>query len=279
MIKEILKATLIQVKADLRPQFKVGGLLSLLFTPILYLGIFWYSSRSGNSFSEFSLGSVLAASLIGGYASFACIQLPQEMYIEHLNGTLLRVKFLPFGIPAWMIGKIVSLSAVTIFQIVSLFVGAAFLPPDFSFSFTQYLLTLLILLIAISANTPIAFLFGTLTRNTYATLIVYAAMIGIFSLSGVVFPITLLPGWLMWVAYITPGYWAAYLTRSIFLDTGARTFFGDSLGYEWLALLLLVAWTILGFTVASFAIWRTFKKETTSVLVSRRHKVDSQLGM
>lgn len=279
MIKSILQAAFLQAKADFRPQLRGLGILSFIFFPLFFVGIFWSVSNPDTTIVSTTIGAVLAASLIGGFAAYTSIQLPQEMYIEHLNGTMLRVKFLPFGIPAWMIGKAISLSIFSLSQTLLFMFASALVLPDFSFSITQYLLALLVLLISLVANTPIAFLFGTLTRDTWSTMLVYLGMMGLFAISGVAVPLTLLPSWLAWFPYITPGYWGSYLSRMVFLDEQTRTFFGDVPGYSWLALLILLVWIVVGFTLAAFAIRRSFMKETTSVLISRRHKIDSQLGM
>lgn len=214
----IIGTALRQAAADIRIQFWGTSLIGFAFAPAVLIGV---SKTSGGSFLEgnsLPFGIYMLTGLVGSYGSFLYILIAQEVYIERLNGTLLRIKTLPHGVGSWMVGKSLSAGVTIFLQTVLIVVLGVLLFEKFTASPLQILLMLAFALLMLAAHTPLAFLISLLVRGTWTTMLAYLIGMIIVILSCAIVPLTLFPTWLWPIIKIFPGYWTTYLTHQVFFD-------------------------------------------------------------
>lgn len=275
MIPSILRTAVIQAKADLRPNIIGIGIVNFLVTPILFFGIVAFLEDQMTGSREILFPATVAG-IIGSYGVFMTTQIATEVFQERLNGTLLRVKTLPNGVPMWMIGR-------TLATGMFLFLQSAIFGTLSALVFLQEPgkigLVIGLGLLGVIAHVPLAFLLVTLARGSWTTFVVYLLSIGLFFLSGAAFPLSILPGWVEPIAKLLPGYWTSYLSQRALLPDSAQEAFGLVPGQEWIAALAIMAWLVIGSFVAAKATAASFQKETIGSLLSSNVKLRQQMGM
>jgi ABC-2 type transport system permease protein len=101
------------------------------------------------------------------------------------------------------------------------------------------------------------------------------ALIGI---SGIFYPVTALPGWLEFVAQLTPIYWLGLGMRSALLPGDAAAV---EIGESWRQLEtvgVLGVWAVLGLLVAPVVLRRMARRESGSGVAGRREKALQRIG-
>jgi ABC-2 type transport system permease protein len=118
---------------------------------------------------------------------------------------------------------------------------------------------------------------GAVLGSVFRSMVSFAwAMMGIYALaalSGLFFPLALLPTWLQWLAQATPLYWIGVAFRWVLLPDSAAA---AELGGEWrigLALVVLVAWAVVGMLVAPALLRRMARRQSGTVVAAARERV------
>ncbi|VEI12860.1 hypothetical protein [Trueperella bialowiezensis] len=181
MIRNIVSTGLRQAKADIRPNLMGIGLVNFIFTPALLLIIAKFLDGRQLAETQTTVGSFLISGLIGAFGTILIMQVASEVYMEHLNGTLLRVKTLPHGVPSWMIGKALSAGALVFLQALIVgTVGVVVLIGDSS----KIPAVIAVSIISILAHIPLAFIVSTWARGIWTALLAYAAGLVLLLISG-----------------------------------------------------------------------------------------------
>ncbi|GAA2375046.1 ABC transporter permease [Streptomyces carpaticus] len=221
----------------------------------------------------------MAHLVLAGFAAYLLFQigllnLPQMLVTEREEGTLLRLRATPGGIPAYLIAKSVLIVVVAIGTLVLLLAGTALLadgplPRDPAGWLTLLWVTALGLL----AVVPLGAALGAVLPNPREAmaLLVLPVMALLFT-SGAIFPITSLPGPVQQVASVFPLKWMAQGLRSALLPDAARI---AEPGGSWelpMVALVLAAWAVAGFLLAIPLLRRAARRESGSRLSARHHK-------
>lgn len=222
--------------------------------------------------------------VLAGFAAYLLFQvglinLPQILVTEREEGTLLRLRATPGGIPAYLVAKCLLVVVLAVGTLALLLVAGALLadgplpqgPGDW---LTLLWVTTLGLLAVVPLGAAIS---AVLPNPREALALIMLPTMGLLLTSGTVFPITSLPVPVQQVAAVFPLKWMAQGLRSALLPDAART--AEAAG-SWelpMVALVLTAWAILGFLLAVPLLRRAARRESGSRL-SARHRKAAQSG-
>ena len=271
----VLRAARRQARTSLRRKYSTGAGLGNLLLPGILLVVLWFVrdadfsdglvAASGYVFSGFLAFGVVAAAVMG---------VAGELQTERDDGTLLRAKAVPHGMTGHLLAKLLITPVDALILIAPAVVGAAvLLPGTMPSEAGRWLLLLVVFLLTVAAMLP----WGAVLGSVFRSMVSFAwAMMGIYvlaALSGLFFPLTVLPTWLQWLAQATPLYWIGVAFRWVLLPDSAAA---AELGGEWrmgLALVVLVAWAFVGMLVAPALLRRMARRQSGTVVAAARERV------
>jgi ABC-2 type transport system permease protein len=222
--------------------------------------------------TRFSLGSNSLPSLLGaGITMTGMITLAFKLAEERMDGTLLRAKALPHGMTGYLIGKIVTVSAVGLIGFVALLVPGLFLLPGLALDGVGSWFTLVwVIVIGLVASLPIGAVIGSIFSEPSYTGLSIIPMFGLIGISGVFYPITHFPVWVRDIAQVFPLYWAGLGMRSALLPAHMAA---AEIGGSWRHLAtfgVLLGWAALGLSLAPVVLRRMARKESGSNMERRK---------
>ena len=254
-----------------------GDLFNHFFWPVLMLVALWF--LRGHTFAGFPLGPLLVPSILGMNAAMAMVSMSQHLTADREDGTLLRARATPWGVPGYLTGKLISVSGgllldLAIFLIPALFlvgglpaaVGPAAAGP------AAWLGLVALLALGLLATLPAGAVLGSVVTSTRGQGVLTLPILAVIAISGIFYPITALPGWVQGVAQAFPVYWMGLGMRSAMLPAGAAAV---EIGHSWRhveTVAVLAAWAVAGLLVAPIVLRRTARREAGSALASRRER-------
>lgn len=216
---------------ELRHSFTNGGdLLSHLLWPTLMLVVMYFLRDAEFGSSGFPLGTLALPSILGMNAALGMVSMSQQLTADRENGTLLRAKATPNGMPGYFVGKVVTVAGGLLADLAIFLVPAALLIGGLTIGPHSWPTLAWVLALGIAATLPIGAILGSALSSTRAQGLVQLPILGMIAISGVFYPITSLPEWLQWVAQAFPIYWLALGMRSALLPDAAA---GVEMGQSW----------------------------------------------
>ncbi|WP_399089996.1 ABC transporter permease [Streptomyces sp. BBFR2] len=218
---------------------------------------------------------------LAGFAAYLLFQvglmnLPQMMVTEREEGTLLRLRATPGGIPAYLLAKSLLMTAMAVGTLVVLLVaGALLVDGPLPHGVGGWLTLLWVTVLGLLAVIPLGAAIGAVLPNPREALaLLMLPVMALLVTSGAVFPLTALPEVVQRVASCFPLRWMAQGIRSALLPDAARVAEpGGSWDLPWVAL-VLAAWAVLGFLLAVPLLRRATRRESGSRLSARRRKAE-----
>jgi ABC-2 type transport system permease protein len=219
--------------------------------------------------------AVALPSIIGGLIAFlAILGIAFSLATEKEDGTLLRAKSLPKGMPGYFLGQILRATLETIAGL-----AIAVVPPLLLIDgiFVGDPLGLLwlpgLLVLGLLATLPIGVVIGVMVRgvkavNTWGGL----PLFGLIWASGILVPTVALPQWAQVIGQVFPIYWLGLGTRAALLPAEAAAL---EIGGTWrpgLTVAILAGWAVIGAVVAVPLLRRMAERESGSVIEERRHR-------
>jgi ABC-2 type transport system permease protein len=243
--------------------FTAGGTL-------LYL---WFNrdgevEGTGISLVAYSLPSMLAALLAFGVVIGPAFALA----MEREDGTLLRHKALPHGMPGYVTGQLLYHSLGLLPMLLVILVPSFFLFDDvMAGGAVGWLTVAWVVVLGLMATLPLGMILGAVVPSTQKVgswgMLPVLLLTGI---SGIFFPLQALWGWVQVVAQVFPTYWIGLGMRSAFLpDAAASVEVGDS----WrtgLTVLVLAAWAVFGMLVTPRVLRRMARRQSGSQVQEAR---------
>ncbi|MFE7036593.1 ABC transporter permease [Streptomyces sp. NPDC057621] len=227
----------------------------------------------------------MAHLLLAGFAAYLLFQiglvnLPQILVTEREEGTLLRLRATPGGIPAYLVAKSVLVVVMATGTLALLLAVAALLADGpLPHGPGGWLTLLWVTMLGLLAVVPLGAAIGAVLPNPREALaLIMLPTMALLFTSGTVFPITSLPVPVQQVASVFPLKWMAQGLRSALLPDSART--AEAAG-SWelpMVALVLTAWAVLGFLLAVPLLRRAARRESGSRL-SARHRKAAQNGV
>ncbi|MGW5611710.1 ABC transporter permease [Streptomyces sp. NPDC003753] len=216
---------------------------------------------------------------IAGFAAYLLFQvgminLPQILVTERDEGTLLRLRATPGGIPAYLVAKSV-LIVIMAMGIITVLLGAAalFVDGPLPHSPGGWLTLIWVIGLGLFAVVPLGAAIGAVLPNAREALatIMLPAM-ALLVTSGAMFPIGRLPVVVQDVASVFPLRWMAQGVRSALLPDAAQAAEPSGSWQLPTVALVLAGWTVVGFLLAVPLLRRAARRESGSRLTERQRK-------
>lgn len=246
-------------------------LYSYLSTPLVFLGVVYWRSQDGG-------GGLALLSLAGGAAStifmFGLLTVPQFLFGDRDDGTLLRLRGVPGAITAYLVGKTLFVLANMVASVILLLAGGAvLLDAGLPSSPARWLALCAVITLGIAAVVPMGAAIGAVLPAAREAFAVYMMpVMGLMFVSGTFAPLRNLPGWLQAVASVFPLRWIAQGMYSALLPTSAQAMPAAGSG-QWPAVFAVpAAWAVLGFVLAPRLLRRMARRESGSRLSEREQK-------
>ncbi|MCY9786363.1 ABC transporter permease [Nocardiopsis sp. EMB25] len=249
-------------------------LFGYLYMPVLFVALGFFLSGEEVDGAATNYGAVTySGGLVLMLIMLGTLAVAQVLAAEREDGTFLRAKAIPHGMLGYGVAKVVhllSMSAVAVALTVvpGLFLVEGFGPPSWGAALTLVWVCVLGLL----AMAPIGATLGALISNPRAVGLMMIPIMALLMLSGVLFPLELLPDWVFTVARALPVYWLGQGVRAGTLPTdyGALELAG-----AWqlpVVAAVLAAWAVVGSLVALRVLRRMARRESGSRVQAAREK-------
>lgn len=249
-------------------------LWSAAFFPAVALIVMYLLDNTTVPGTDFSLGTHAIPGILAMTVAFTgLLQLAMALTMDREDGTLLRAKAIPNGMPGYVTGKVTSRAAMTVASVLIVLIPAAFLFDGLQLRSASPWLTLAwVLALGLIAVLPLGAIVGALFTNVQSLSFVSLLVMGLVAISGIFYPITVFPTWLQWIGQASPLYWLGLGMRSALLPDAMSA---AEIGQSWRHLETIGAlgtWAGIGLVVAPIVLRRMARRESGSRVAARREK-------
>lgn len=243
------------------------------------LGVTFFLRDVSFGGTGFARGTLVLPGILGMNAAMAMVSMSQLLATEREDGTLLRAKAIPNGMPAYLIGKIVSVAGGVVVDLAIFLVPGLFVVPGLTVGSLGSWLTLgWVLALGLVATLPIGAVLGSVFSSARGQGLLTLPVLALIGTSGIFCPVTSMPEWAQWTAQAFPVYWLGLGMRSALLPESAVTV---EIGESWRHLEtvgVLTGWAIAGLVLAPVVLRRMARRESGSAVAERREKALRRVG-
>ncbi|WP_433519605.1 ABC transporter permease [Nonomuraea sp. CA-143628] len=266
-------------RIELRQSFTNGAdLFSHFLWPGLMVATMFFIRDLPFGSSGLLLGMLALPSILGMNAATGMISMSQQLTADREDGTLLRAKATPHGMPAYLIGKVISVSGSLLADLVIFLVPAMLLVEGLRIGPGSWPTLAWTLALGLVATLPLGAVLGSVFTSARAQGLIQLPFLAVIGISGIFYPITALPEWLQWIAQTFPIYWMGLGMRSALLPDSAAAI---EIGQSWRHLEtvgVLGAWAVLGLLLAPVVLRRMARGESGSTMTARRERALQRVG-
>jgi ABC-2 type transport system permease protein len=266
-------------RVELRQSFTNGAdLFSHFLWPGLMVATMFFIRDLPFGSSGLLLGMLALPSILGMNAATGTISMSQQLTADREDGTLLRAKATPHGMPAYLIGKVISVSGGLLADLVIFLVPAMLLVEGLRIGPGSWPTLAWTLALGLVATLPLGAVLGSAFTSARAQGLIQLPFLAVIGISGIFYPITALPEWLQWIAQVFPIYWMGLGMRSALLPDSAAAI---EIGQSWRHLEtvgVLGAWAVLGLLLAPVVLRRMARGESGSTVTARRERALQRVG-
>jgi ABC-2 type transport system permease protein len=245
-------------------------LWNYLFPTLIFLVVMFFMRDASVPGTTFSLGSRTLPSVLGmGIAFGGLVTLMMSLAVEREDGTLLRAKAIPNGMLGYLIGKIVTVSGMTVLSQAFVLIPSLFMLDGISLN---WFTLVWVVALGLIATLPLGAVAGSLFSNPRNSGLIMLPVMGLVAISGIFYPISSMPDWTQGLAQVFPIYWLGLGMRSAMLPDGLSSV---EIGESWRTLEtlgVLGAWAVVGLVVAPMVLRRMARRESGSSVAQRREK-------
>jgi ABC-2 type transport system permease protein len=244
-----------------------------LFTGGGTLAYLWFNRDGEIEGAGISLVSYTLPSLLAALLAFGVVIGPAfALAMEREDGTLLRHKALPHGMPGYVTGQLLYHSLGLLPMLLIILVPSFFLFDDvMARGAAGWLTVAWVVVLGLLATLPLGMILGAVVPSTQKVgtwgMLPVLVLTGI---SGIFVPLQALWGWVQVVAQVFPTYWIGLGMRSAFLpDAAVAVEVGDS----WrtgMTVLVLGAWALFGLLVTPRVLRRMARRQSGSQVQAAR---------
>jgi ABC-2 type transport system permease protein len=245
-----------------------------LFLSAVSIGVLFLMRGHHVPGTDFSLGSLTVPSMAGMNVAFTgLLGVTGLLSVEREDGTLLRAKATPGGMAAYVIGKVMVVSVMTLTSLVVLLIVGPLAFPGLTVTGTGWATLAWVVAGGLLATVPLGITVGSLIPSPRFAGTMTLPFGAITAISGIFYPITHLPGWLQGTGQVFPMYWIGLGMRSALLPRSMAAVEIDGSWRHWQVLLVLCAWAAAGLAVAPPVLRRMARRESGSRVAARRERV------
>lgn len=262
----------------LRQSFTNGAeLFAHAFWPLLMVGA--AVALRGRDVGAFSLGALAVPGILGMNAAFGMVSLSQQLTADREDGTLLRARATPHGMPAYLIGTLLLVGGGLLADLAIFLVPAALLVPGLATGDAgAWLAVIGLLALALLATLPLGVVLGAVFGSARGQGLLTLPILGVVAVSGIFYPLAALPGWLQAVGQVFPIYWLGLGMRAALLPDAAVAV---EIGGAWRHLEtvgVLSVWAVAGLLLAPVVLRRMAGRESGSLVAARRERALRRVG-
>jgi ABC-2 type transport system permease protein len=252
-------------------------LISHTLPPVAYVAVLLFMRGKTVPGTDFALGAMVLPSLLGMSIAYGGIAGPAGgITTDREDGTLLRAKATPNGMLGYLVGKIVMVTLTTLLGLLAIVIPGVLIVDDMILDASAWLLLALVFVVGMVSTVPVGVALGSLMKSTaQATLVPLACTLVMF-VSGIFYPITVLPAWMQWLAQAFPIYWVGLGARSAMLP---REMVAIEIGQSWRTLemfAVLGVWAAIGLLLAPILLRRMARRQSGSALAKVRERIMSK---
>ncbi|GII60975.1 transport permease protein [Sphaerisporangium krabiense] len=264
---------------ELRQSFTNGAdLVSHFVWPGLMVAVLFFMRDASFGSGGLLLGTLALPGVLGMNAAFGMIGMSQQLTADREDGTLLRAKATPHGMPAYLTGKVISVSGVLLADLAIFLLPATLIVEGLRTGPGAWPTLAWVLALGMAATLPLGAIMGSVFTSVRAQGLLQLPVFAVVGISGVFYPITALPGWVQGVAQVFPVYWMGLGMRSALLPDAAVAV---EIGASWRPLEtagVLTAWAALGLLLAPVVLRRMARRESGSRVAARRDRALRRVG-
>jgi ABC-2 type transport system permease protein len=257
---------------ELRQAFSGAALIGQPLWPGATLVALFFLRHREFKASSFTIGALMLPSAIGMFVAFGMMLMVQYVPADREEGTLLRVKATPNGILGYLASKLVTSSLSVLVYLAMIGVPGAFIVGGLQLANISWATP------GLGAR-PRHDRHPAPRRHPWAVVpsprsvgYVSLPLLGLVAVSGIFYPITVMPGWLQGIAQAFPVYWLGLGMRSALLPAGAASV---EIAGSWRSpqtAAVLGAWALAGLIIAPSVLKRMARRESGSRVAERRQR-------
>jgi ABC-2 type transport system permease protein len=258
---------------ELRQSFSGSALIGQLLWPVATLLSIYFLRDRAFGVGGPPLGTLILPSVLGMFIAFGMVLVIQYLAADREDGTLLRAKATPDGIPGYLFGKIVLVSGSILAYLAIIVIPGLFLVDGLRIHGINSLLTIAwVLILGLVATQALGAILGSLISSPRGVGYASLPVLGLIAISGIFYPITALPEWLQRVAEVFPMYWLGLGIRAALLPETAAVV---EIAGSWRQLetaVVLGVWAVAGLILAPVVLGRMARRESGSRVADRRER-------
>lgn len=271
--RAILQSGVARGLIELRLAFSGVELIGQLFWPVATVAAIYFVRDRRIDGSGVTLGTMMFPGVLGLFVAFGMMLVIQSLTADREDGTLLRAKSTPGGVPSYLISTLVTTSLTVGVYLLLVALPGSVLVDGLNTSSPEAWLTITwVVGLGMIATQPLGAVLGSLVASARAASYMALLVMALIAVSGIFYPLAALPGWLQWVGQATPIYWLGLGMRSALLPDGAAVAEITGSWRTWETVGVLSGWAILGLLVAPFLLRRMARRESGSRVADRRDK-------
>lgn len=270
-----LSGALRHVRIEARVQLLTWTVLGWLIRPVIGLIAAFFLRDTAVMDTDISLAQLGAPGVIAMYlVTGGLLSIGGALVQEREDGTLLRAKAIPGGVTAHLMGGVLTYGLSSLMPI-ALFLAAAALGIDgiLPTSPARWLLFVAVCLLGLVATMPAGAVLGCLVKGPMAMAVIGMVTMASMSISGIFYPLAALPTWLQWVGQALPTYWIGMGLRAALLPPEAAALELHGSWQPVTMFAMLVAWSVVGLTLAPGALRRMACWQSGSVVAAARERI------
>jgi ABC-2 type transport system permease protein len=244
-----------------------------LFTGVITVVWLWANRNDEVAGTDLLYPSFALPSILGAFLVFGVLIGPAySLAMEREDGTLLRHKALPNGMPGYVTGQLTLQSLNLVPGLLVVLVPSLLLFDDLmQRGAAGWAAVLGLIVLGLLATLPWGMVLGSVVPSVQKVgtwgMLPVLVLLGI---SGILAPVQALWGWVQAVAQVFPVYWIGHGLRWAFLPESAAA---AELGGVWrpgAAVLVLAAWAVAGLLVAPRVLRRMARRQSGSQVQAAR---------
>ncbi|KQM82949.1 ABC transporter permease [Agromyces sp. Leaf222] len=272
------RAGFVRGRIELRQAFSGAELIGQLLWPLLTL-VAIFLVRDVQIGDGYTLDTFILPGALGMFVALGMLLVVQQLAADREDGSVLRAKITPNGIPAYLVGKLVQISATVLAYVTIVLVPGLFFVDGLALGRPGSWLTFAwVVLLGLVATQSIGAVLGSLVSSSRGAGYLSLPVLALIAISGIFAPITALPAWLAGIAQVFPVCWLGLGMRSALLPDSAVVV---EIGGSWRPVetaVVLGGWAIAGLISAPVVLGRMARKESGSRVAARRERALQRLG-
>ncbi|MGY1834746.1 ABC transporter permease [Blastococcus sp. SYSU DS0510] len=244
-----------------------------LFTAVGTLAYLWFNRDNELEGTGLMYPTYALPSILGALVAFGVVIGPAfALAMEREDGTLLRHKALPHGMPGYVTGQLTYHSLGLFPSLLTILVPSLLLFDGLMHGGAAGWGTVAwVIVLGMLATLPLGMILGSVVPSTQkvGTWGMLPVLL-LTAISGIFLPIQVMWGWVQAVAQVFPIYWIGLGLRSAFLPDSAVTV---ELGDSWrtgVTVLVLAAWAVFGALVTPRVLRRMARRQSGSQVQAAR---------